>query len=71
MQVDQRRWLPGEGWSPPSPAPLGATANLVLVFGDTALLADPYPLAALRQLYPEALQVGCCGQNRKKIWRKS
>ena len=59
MQVNQRRWLPGEGWSPPSSAPLGATAGLVLVFGDTALLADPYPLAALRELYPEALQVGC------------
>jgi hypothetical protein len=55
MQVEQRVWTAGGGWA--GPATL-AGAQVVLVFGEKAALADPARLAEVRTAYPGAHLAG-------------
>ncbi|HUY04566.1 MAG TPA: FIST N-terminal domain-containing protein [Rhodocyclaceae bacterium] len=59
MDIEQRHWLPAARWPPAAaPAPLAQPAQLLFAFGGTGLL-DPARFQRLRELYPEALIVGC------------
>lgn len=60
MRVEQTQWRPERGWSPNPPGRLGATPQLVLLFGSTALLAQPSPwLRDVGAAYPGAHHFGC------------
>jgi hypothetical protein len=59
MQVEQRVWSDGPGWSEPKGGPLRGLASLVLVFGARGALGRSEPLAVLRGLYPQARILGC------------
>jgi hypothetical protein len=56
MQLEQRVWTHDAGWQPPRGSL--SQANLVLAFGSPSALSVQ-ALAALRDTYPSALQVGC------------
>ena len=55
MKVEQSVWKAGSGWGS---QPGLKSAQLVLVFGDKAALADPERLAELRRAYPKARLCG-------------
>jgi hypothetical protein len=55
MRTEQRIWSPDKGWAGPEDL---AQAQLVLVFGAKAALADARVLKQLRQTYPMAHFVG-------------
>ncbi len=59
MTTTALAWTAANGWQ--TAGPVGATrAQLVLYFGQTALLENPAgPLAELRQRYPHARLAGC------------
>lgn len=60
MRVEQTQWRPEAGWTPRPPGRLGATPQLVLLFGSTGLLAEPAPwLAEVEVAYPGAHRFGC------------
>ncbi|HET8705142.1 MAG TPA: FIST N-terminal domain-containing protein [Pseudomonadales bacterium] len=56
MRVEQSRFTLAQGWQP---AMLGLPADLVLVFGERALLQNAEAHSALIQFYPHATQVFC------------
>lgn len=56
MKVQQMAWDPSIGWPEPD---VSIAAELVLVFGDRALLEERSALVALSERYPEAAIVGC------------
>ena len=58
MRCEQRQWA-GAGWGPAAHSSLGAKADLVLVFGDTALIKDQGRLREIQAMYPNAHQFGC------------
>lgn len=58
MQIEQRRWTAGQGWSPAA-GTRGIAPQLVLAFGATAVLKDPQVAQALRSDYPQAHLFGC------------
>ena len=58
MKIEQRKWTRAAGWTPAF-NPADPTAQLALVFGDTALLKDPQLIAQIRQAYPGAQVMGC------------
>jgi len=58
MRVEQNLWTTSGGWEP-MPGGLGDAAQLVLVFGGTALLKEEAGMAAVRGAYPRAHIVGC------------
>jgi hypothetical protein len=59
MQVEQTTWTHPAGWMPAPPGALGAAADLVLLFGDAALLDDPSLLEPIRRVHPRAHFMGC------------
>ena len=59
MKTEQRMWTQARGWIPASPEPWSQSAQLVLVFGATAILQDPELTARLREFYPAAHLLGC------------
>ena len=58
MRVEQRQWTKAAGWDP-SGTSLKDTAQLVLVFGSTAILSDRQRLQELQARYPKARLFGC------------
>jgi hypothetical protein len=59
MKIEQRRWTEATGWQLAGPETKSSAAQLVLVFGATAVLRRVPLLAELRQLYPAARLLGC------------
>jgi hypothetical protein len=59
MHVEQARWTASEGWGSARPGGLGESAQLVLLFGSTAVMKDDERLAELRRAYPAAQVLGC------------
>jgi len=58
MQIEQTHWSEAAGWQPGNPGKLSA-AQLVLLFGGTALLKEQRNLAEIRKAYPKAHFLGC------------
>jgi len=59
MKTEQTRWRQGSGWEPTAPGGLGAAAQLVLLFGSTAVLKEQQLLDEIKQAYPNAHLFGC------------
>ena len=59
MKIEQTHWTRPTGWRPEPPGGLGASAQLVFVFGATELLKSPEHRDELRRAYPNAQMVGC------------
>jgi hypothetical protein len=59
MQIEQMRWTQGNGWEPTAPGRLGDAAQMVLLFGSTAVLKEQRHLDEIRQAYPNAHLLGC------------
>ena len=59
MQIEQMRWTQGHGWEPTAPGRLGEAAQLVLLFGSTAVLKEQRHFDEIRQAYPLAHLLGC------------
>lgn len=59
MKLEQTSWSPSTGWHPREPGELGASAELVLVFGATELLRELEQLDVLADAYPNARITGC------------
>jgi hypothetical protein len=59
MQVEQTTWTHPTGWMPVPPGTLGSAADLVLLFGDPALLKDRSLLEPIRRAHPRAHFMGC------------
>jgi hypothetical protein len=59
MQIEQTYWSPERGWVAHAPGQLQQPAQLALLFGSPAALADRSRIATLRRAYPQALLVGC------------
>lgn len=58
MQLQQRIWSHGRGWSEPE-GKLGTLPKLVFAFGAPLALRAQGALAELRQMYPNARVIGC------------
>jgi hypothetical protein len=59
MKIEQSGWTAGRGWAPATLGALGESAQLVLVFGATALLQDSRHIQDIREAYPRAHVLGC------------
>jgi hypothetical protein len=59
MKIEQRCWKAGSGWTPASNGSLIQGAQLVLIFGGTAILKMSQIAAQLRNAYPKAYFFGC------------
>ncbi|TAJ10777.1 MAG: hypothetical protein EPO61_00405 [Nitrospirae bacterium] len=59
MKLEQTCWTQARGWEPEPPGRLGMSAQLVLLFGATAILKAGIPLNEMKQLYPRARFMGC------------
>ncbi len=59
MKIEQFKWTEGEGWNPALTGKLGDAAQLILLFGGTALLKQERHLATLKSAYPKAHLLGC------------
>lgn len=59
MQVEQKLWTHEHGWQPDETVNLAESAQLLLVFGGTSLLADVSRYNELRARYPGAIILGC------------
>ena len=59
MKTEQRTWTQAHGWAPNSSGPLAQSAQLVLLFGATAVLQDPRLVEPIRKFYPAAHVLGC------------
>ena len=59
MKTEQRSWTRAVGWLPAFPGPVAQSAQLVLVFGATAVLQDLLLMESIRKLYPVAHILGC------------
>ncbi|HEY2980916.1 MAG TPA: FIST N-terminal domain-containing protein [Anaerolineales bacterium] len=60
MQTEQTRWIQGKGWMPAEgPGKLGASAQLVLLFGSPACLKQSAWQDDIRAAYPHAHRLGC------------
>ena len=59
MQIEQIRWMNGQGWTPAAPGRLGAKAQLMLLFGSPACLKQLAWQADLARAYPAAHWLGC------------
>ncbi len=58
MKTEQGQWSASGGWTPATQE-LSDTAELVFVFGGTAVIGDRDKIAELRTLYPRAHLMGC------------
>ena len=59
MKVEQRLWKESLGWNGALPGELGASAQLVFLFGSRSVIGDPGILAEARRAYPNARWIGC------------
>jgi hypothetical protein len=59
MRIEQRRWTQTQGWAPQSGEALGESAQLVLLFGATAILKEQKIIEQLKKTYPSAHILGC------------
>ena len=59
MKIEQKSWTKGEGWTAASPDYVAGSAQLVLVFGATAVLRREPLVDAIREFYPAAHILGC------------
>jgi hypothetical protein len=59
LRIDQFRWTAGRGWEPGPPGEGTEDADLLLVFGATALLREAGPYAEACAAYPAAFRFGC------------
>jgi hypothetical protein len=59
MKIEQNRWTQAKGWEPQTPGRLGLSADLVLLFGSTAIFKEKVSIATLQKSYPKALLLGC------------
>src|SRR6266849_3477986 len=60
MNIEQMQWSAGTGWGPHSTAPpLGASAQMVLLFGDSDVVKTSGCLERYKQAYPNAHLFGC------------
>lgn len=59
MKIEQNRWTAAHGWKPHAPGELGQSADLLLLFGSTAVFKERDSVASLQQAYPKALILGC------------
>ncbi len=59
MKVEQTRWTKTQGWTPVTSQTAAASAQLVLVFGATAVLKEHKVLEQARKTYPRARTLGC------------
>lgn len=59
MKIEQIRWTERKGWEPGPPGRLGDAAQLIFVFGGTALLKQERHLAVIKAAYPNAHLLGC------------
>jgi hypothetical protein len=59
LRIDQFRWTAGGGWEPRRPGGTTDDADLLLVFGATALLREGGPYGEACAAYPAAFRFGC------------
>jgi hypothetical protein len=59
MKTEQRSWTRAGGWMSASSEAMAQSAQLVLVFGATAVLKDPQLMESIRKFYPVAHTFGC------------
>ncbi len=59
MKIEQKQWTTVDGWTACCGGLEGGTAELVLVFGATALLKEKSLLEEISGMYPEAHVCGC------------
>lgn len=59
MRIEQKMWSKRAGWVPEKPGELNSKADLVFLFGATAILKDPKTFHELKSLYPKAHILGC------------
>lgn len=59
MQVEQTHWTQESGWQPKAPDQLNQAAQLVFIFGGTAVLKDHAKCAFIKGAYPNAYVIGC------------
>lgn len=59
MKVDQHRWAEATGWESELPGELAESAQLVLLFGNTAILKEKKQLDKIKTAYPKAHLLGC------------
>lgn len=59
MTFEQRTYSASGGWSVVSEKPFSGPAQLVLLFGSTALLTQEDRIKELKEAYPDARLVGC------------
>ena len=59
MKLEQRRWTEATGWMPETSGALGASAQLVLIFGGRAFLSEQKWFEDIKQAYPDAHIFGC------------
>ena len=59
MKTEQRSWTRTSGWTPALCGPVAQSAQLVLVFGATAVLQDTPLMESIRTFYPVAHILGC------------
>jgi len=59
VKIEQSSWTAARDWTPVAPGTLRESAQLVLVFGATALLRDSQRIQDIRQAYPYAHVLGC------------
>jgi hypothetical protein len=59
MKTEQRTWTQASGWTSVSSGHLAQPAQLVLVFGATAILQDRRLVEQIRKFYPTAHVLGC------------
>jgi hypothetical protein len=59
MKIEQRSWTAAGGWMPASSGQVAQSAQLVLVFGATAVLQDLQLMQSIRKFYLAAHILGC------------
>ncbi len=59
MHIATARFSPDAGWSQPEQVIADSASTAVFVFGDSALIDDPGPIAELVARYPSSQVIGC------------
>jgi hypothetical protein len=59
MKLEQAKWTESKGWEPDQPGRLSQSAQLVLLFGSTAILKEKRCIAEIKGIYPKAYLWGC------------
>ncbi len=59
MKIAQKRWNQSDGWFDIREADIKDNAQLVLLFGSSALLKGDTEISTIKEMYPKARIVGC------------